>query len=177
MGFVHRMSREEQINSLTRGLYVDKAQISNLAIRSNNHENPDIQLEYDANIERFANKTGNRLFIPFSLLQSVFASVNPANRKHDIMIRGGILRTDTLQITIPTDYIPETIPQSATISSLFGDYSIDIKQEENTLYIIQRIFIRKGRYPADTAEEFRNFFRDVEREWNRRAVFIQRATN
>ena len=171
--FLHKMSREEQINSLVRDLQVAKAQISNLEIRSNAQENPDVHLEYDANIERFANKSGNRLFVSFSLLQPVFASVNSTKRKQDIVINGGIMRTDTLKITIPTGYIPETIPKSATLNSMFGDYSIDIKHEENILQIIQHIFIRKGRYPADTVEEFKTFFKNMETEWNRRAVFKQ----
>jgi hypothetical protein len=171
-GFVHQMSREEQINSLTRSLQAGKTQIGKLLIQSNDYENPDIQLEYDALIERFANKSGNRLFVPFSLLQPVFAPITSNRRKQDIEIRGGILRTDTLQISIPPGYHPETIPKSAKLNSMFGDYSLDIRWEENTLHIIQHIFIRKGRYPTNTVEEFKNFFKDIEREWNRRAVFV-----
>ena len=173
MRFVHQMSREEQINSLARGLPTAKTQISNLRIRSNDQENPDLRLEYDAHIEMLANKSGNRLFVPFSLLQSVFAPVNSTKRKQNIMISGSILRTDTIQIAIPTGYIPESIPKSAELNSMFGSYSMDIRWEENTLYIIQRIFIRKGHYPANTVEEFKNFFKNMETEWNRRAVFRQ----
>jgi len=173
-GFIHRMSREEQINSLTRSLQVSKTQINNLVIRSNDHENPDIQLEYDAQIERFANKSGNRLFVPFSLLQPLFASISSTKRKQVIEISGGILRTDTLQIIIPQGYVPETMPKPATLSSMFGDYSVDIRWEENTIHIIQHIFIRKGRYLASTVEEFKNFFKDMEREWNRRVVLVQK---
>jgi len=171
MGFMHQMSREEQINSLARSMQVDKIQISGLQIRPNHQENPDLQLEYDAQIEKFANKSGNRLFIPFKLLQPVFVPVTSAKRKQDIVIRGGIQRTDTLRIHIPADYVPETIPQSARLNSMFGECSIDIQWEDNTVQIIQRILIRKGRYPASTIEEFKGFFKNMETEWNRRAVF------
>ena len=170
-GFAHNMSREEQINSLSRSLQVGKTQISGLQIRSNEQENPDLHLEYDAQIEKFANKSGNRIFIPFSLLQPGVTSVNSTKRKQNIEIRGGILRNDTLIISIPQEYIPETIPQSAKLSSMFGDYSIDIQWEENTLQIIQHIYIRKGRYPASSIEEFKNFFKNMETDWNKRAVF------
>ena len=173
-GFLHYMSREEQINSLTGSLQVGKARISNLVIRANEHEKPNMQIEYDAHIENFVNKTGNRLFVPFSLLQPVFTSISSGKRKQEIEIRSGILRTDTLQFIIPSGYIPETIPQPANLNSMFGEYSTDIQWEENIFRIIQHIFIRKGRYPANTAEEFRNFFKDMEREWNRRAVFVQK---
>ena len=171
MSFVHQMSREEQINSLARGLQVSKAQIRNLQVQSNDQENPNLHLDYDAQIEKFANKSGNRLFIPFSLLQPVFAPVNSTKRQQDIWIRGGILRTDTLRINLPPEYIPETIPQSVKLNTMFGDCSIDIQWKENTLQVIQHILIRKGRYPATTIEEFKSFFKNMEKEWNRRAVF------
>jgi transglutaminase-like putative cysteine protease len=169
--FVHSMSREEQINSLARSLQVAKVQISDLQIQSNDQENPDLQIEYDAQIERFANKSGSRLFVPFTLLQPVFVPINSMERKQDIMIHGGILRTDTIRINIPADYIPETMPQSTALSSVFGNYSVDIRWEENTLQIIQHVLIRKERYPASAIEEFRSFFKSMETEWNRRAVF------
>jgi hypothetical protein len=171
MGFVHNMSREEQINSLSRSLKAGKAQISGLQIRSNEQENPDLHLEYDAQIEKFANKSGNRLFVPFSLLQQGFASVNSTKRTQDIEISGGIVRNDTLMITIPQGYVPETIPRSAKLTGMFGDCSIDIQWKENTLEIIQHILIRKGRYPASAIEEFKKFFKNMETEWNRSAVF------
>ena len=173
MGFIHNMSREEQINSLSQSLQASKARIDHLLIQPDDQENPNLHLAYDAHIERFANKTGNRLFIPFSLLQPVLAPVNSAKRKQDIVIQGGIVRTDTLQITIPQGYIPETIPKSSALSSMFGDYSVDIQWEENSIGIIQRIFIRKGHYPASTVEELKTFFKNMEKEWNRRAVFIK----
>ena len=174
MSFVHNMSREEQINSLTSSLQVPKAQISNLQIHSNDQEYPELQLAYDAQIERIANKTGNRLFIPFSLLQPAFAPINSIKRRQDMMIDGGIQRVDTLCITIPQGHQPESIPKSASVTSMFGDYSIDVQWKENTLLIIQHIFIRKGRYPASAIEEFKNFFKNMETEWNRRAVFLQK---
>ncbi len=171
--FVHQMSREEQINSLVRDLQVPKAKIVDLQIRPNDEENPDLQLDFHADIERFVNKSGNRIFVPLSLLQPVFASMNSTKRKQDIVLSGGILRTDTLQMTIPPGYVPETIPRSSTVNSMFGDYSIDTRFEGNMLTIVQRIYIRKGRYPAHTAEEFKNFFKNMEKEWGRRAVFKQ----
>ncbi len=171
--FVHSMSREEQINSLTRDLQVPKAKINGLEIRSNDSEDPDLQIDYIADIERFANKSGNRLFVPFSLLQPVIATMSSTKRKQEIEVRGGILRTDTLQITIPAGYVSETIPKPVTLISLFGDYAIDTRLDGNTLFIVQRVFIRKGRYPASAAEEFKNFFKNMEKEWGKRAVFKQ----
>jgi len=175
LGFLHNMSREEQINSLTQSLQAGKTQINNLLIRANYEENPDVHIEYDVQIERFANKSGNRLFIPFSLLQPVFAQINSTKRQQDIVIRGSIQRTDTLLITIPQEYILETMPQSVVLNSIFGDYSVDINLENNMLQIIQHIFIRKGRYPTSSIEEFKDFFKNMEKERNNRAVFIQKS--
>ena len=172
-GFVHNMSREEQINSLTGSLKVAKAKIEGLKIRVNDTENPDIYLDYNVGMERFANKSGNRLFVPFSLLQPVFAPMNSTKRKQDIEVKGGILRNDTIRITIPTGYTAESIPKPTTLASTFGDYSIDTRLEGNTLFVTQHILIRKGLYPASAAEEFKDFFKNMEKEWSKRAVFKQ----
>ncbi len=171
--FVHNMSREEQINFLASDLRTSKVRIGDLQIRPNDSEDPDLQLEYKADVQLFANKSGNRLFVPFSLLQPVFAPVKPGKRTRDIVLPGDILRTDTIQMTIPTGYVPESIPKSQVTAAdgTFGEYSVDIRSEGNTIYVIQRIHIKKGRYPASAVDEFRAFFKNMEKEWGRRAVF------
>jgi hypothetical protein len=173
--FVHNMSRDEQINYLASDLRMSKARIGDLQIRPNDSEDPDLQLEYNADVERFANKSGNRLFVPFSLLQPIFAPMKSGKRTRDIILPGDILRTDTVQMTIPTGYMPESIPNLIKdVNGMFGEYSVNIRSEGNTIYVIQRIHIKKGRYPASAADDFRTFFKNMEKEWGRRAVFKQR---
>ncbi len=171
--FIHSMSREEQINSLTRGLQVSKAKISELQILPYDDEDPDLQIAYNANIEKFANKLGNRLFVPFAILKPNFVVMNTNKRKQDIVLSNGILRTDTLSIAIPTGYAPETIPKSVTIDSVFGSYSIDTQLDGNNIKITQNILLKKGHYPASIAEEFNVFFKNMEKESARSAVFKQ----
>ncbi len=168
--FVHNMSREEQINQLTRELGGAKARISNLQILLNDTEMPDIHLNYRANMERFANKSGNRMFVPFSLLRHSTASVKSTKRKQDIVISSGAVRTDSVQIFIPAGYTPEAIPRSVTLNSMFGDYSIDTKFENNTISVVQKLFLKKGHYPASAGEEFRKFLNDAEKGAERRVV-------
>ncbi len=171
--FIHSMSREEQINTLTKNLPISKVTITGLQVLTNETETPDLQVNYQADIKQFANKSGNRLFVPFSSLHHFAIANMKSTRKQDIVITDGIMRTDTLQIEVPPGYTLETIPKPVTLSSMFGDYSLDIHMEDNRMQLIQKIYLKKGRYPASAADEFRNFFKDMDKESARRAVFKQ----
>lgn len=172
MNFVHNMSREEQINELTKNLHVPKATITDLQILQNNTENPDVRLNYRVVLDKFANRSGNRLFIPFSVLRPSLTAISSSKRTQDIVI-AGLMQTEVLNVAIPENYVSESIPKSVTISSRFGEYSIDTKWDNNTLSIEQKISLKAGRYPADRIEEFRDFLKDIEKESGRRAVFRQ----
>jgi hypothetical protein len=172
LSFVHNMSREEQINELAKSLRAPKATVTDLHILQNNTENPDIRIDYKVLLEKFANKSGNRLFLPFSVLRPSFAAINPGKRTQDIVVNG-MMQTEVLHVTIPDGYTPESIPKSVSINSRFGDYFIHTGCEGNVLHIEQKIHLKSGHYPANSIEEFRNFFKDIEKECGKRAVFKQ----
>ena len=173
ISFMHTMSREEQINYLAGKNNFSKVKVSGIAITPNHSDTPDVQINYNLDIERFANKSGNRLFVPFAPLEfKIGSTLKEGKRKNDILIRSGMVQTDTLRVVIPANYTSESIPKSVSVDSPFGKY--DIKTElgdNNTLQIIQHVYLKQGRYPASEYEKLRDFFKQITRESTRRAVF------
>ncbi|MDR2037921.1 MAG: DUF3857 domain-containing transglutaminase family protein, partial [Bacteroidales bacterium] len=171
MGFVHNMSREEQVNAILRGLKSAKTQISGLEIISNDSETPDLKLQYQLKLEHFGNRSGNRLFVPLSLSPVYITPLRTTARKYDIVISNNVLRSDTLRIDIPKSFTGESIPKSITLDSEFGNYSMNIGINNNEILIIQQLLLKKGQYPANKAIEFQQFTKDIGKEVNRKMVF------
>ena len=169
--FANYMSREEQINHLAKSSNMSKVKISNLQIVSNDSEYPNLQVNYDMDIERYANKSGNRLFVPLSPIEvKIGALLKQEKRKHDIVVKAGMVRTDTLNINIPANYSPEAMPKSVSLDSQFGKYTMSVIKGNN-LQIIQQLYLKQGCYPASTYEDFRQFFKQIEKESKQMAVF------
>lgn len=173
LNFLYNMSRPEQINYLASNSNLSKVKIADLDIKPNHSELPDLQLNYAMDIERYANKSGNRLFVPFSPIELKIGSLlKQSKRKYDIVIGAGMVQTDTLEISIPNGYEPETIPKPASIESVFGNYSLKTAvNNNNTLQVIQQIYLKQGRYPASEYENFRLFLKQIGKESSKRAVY------
>lgn len=169
--FIHTKSNEEQIKSLNRLLKINNTSLSNLQITNNNTETPSIELRYDADMKKLLHKSGSRFFLNLSLLKHPIPSINTSNRQQDIVFKNEFLRKDTLTITYPQEFTPESIPKSSTISSEFGEYSFDIIIENNTLQITQQIFVKNGVYPANKIDDLKEFVRSIENIWRGKGVF------
>lgn len=172
LGFMHTMSQEEQVNYLAERLKMQKATISDLLINTKHDEDPNLEVKFKLQAERYANKTGNRLFVPLSPLNA--GSINllrNGERTMDVFIPSAAPTVDTLLVELPEAYIAESIPQSLTVESDFGEYSINVQFEGQTLKVVQSLSLKPGKYPAAKAREFHEFLKKIDRESNRKAVF------
>ncbi len=175
LAFIHTMSREEQINYLAESLKLQKVKISDLVLTTKHDEDPMLELKLNLVAERYANKTGNRLFVPLSPLNGNVSLLKNGKRTLDVFIESATPTTDTLFIELPEIYEAESLPQSSTIQSDFGTYSVNVEMDGQTLKVVQSISLKPGTYPAAKAQEFQDFLRKIDKEANRKAVFRQKG--
>ena len=172
LGFTHNMSRDEQVNYLAESLKMQKVKISDLEFTAKHDENPMLELKFKILAERYANKTGNRLFVPLSPLKIGGVNIlRNGKRALDIVIASSTPTVDTLHIKIPDTFTSESIPQSLVVQSDFGTYSVDVELEGQILKVVQSVILKPGRYSVDKAQEFQDFLRKIDKESNRKAVF------
>lgn len=81
---------------------------------------------------------------------------------------------DSVVYELPENYRVEFEPEPVSIDSEFGQYSLsyNVDVEKNQLTFVRHIKVYKGRYPANSYADFRNFWRKVARADKSKLVLI-----
>lgn len=173
LGFIHNMTEEERINRLTKGIKLPKSKLRTYTYSIQESEDPELIITYSFDVERLAEKSANRLFVPLSPLSYGFSKQLRKERVNDIDIRERIVTVDTLRITLPDGYLPESLPQSADVETDFGSYRLQVDFADGTLTLIQHIRIGTNRFSANRWDEFCAFVKAIDKETSKKAVFRQ----
>ncbi len=163
VGFVMSKAERDKINFLEKNLSVQKSKITNIQTEYNKSAHPEIQISYNMEAERYANQTGNRLFIPINPFRSSLGkSLSSLSRRLDVNIETPEYQTDSITIEIPEHFIIESKPKTTELKTSFGSFSSKIEEKENKLLIIQQINIHTGQYPVSSYSEIKDFFKKID---------------
>jgi len=140
----------------------------------NGYSVEDIQLDNNKEEVVFTEKlTLNSLSYCSSIGDDLLFSVNMFNqlnfipprikdRKQELFISEGFKDTDTYNILMPLNYTIDEIPEDKVIENKFGKYQVKYIKISDKELEYQRLFmLRKGTYPAEDYNEFRNFMKKV----------------
>lgn len=136
---------------------------------------PSLKLDYEVRVEKYGNRTGNRLFVPVNIFRNVPDFSIPHKRTQPIYIERGYVDVDTLCISFPEKYEFETTPSSMAFSSQFGEISSQIVAADKGLGIIHRLVVHKGTYPPDIYADFLRFWQHVSEQYKGKFVLRKKA--
>lgn len=163
MDFVLNKSEKDKINFLEEELNIQKPQISNIQAQYVKTSHPEIHVSYNIDAERYANQTGNRLFVPANPLRNRLGkSFVSSARELDIHIRTPEYQMDSIVIDIPGGYVVESNPQPIALQTAFGSFSSSVEEKENRITIVQQINIPTGQYRTELYNEIKDFFKKID---------------
>jgi hypothetical protein len=73
-------------------------------------------------------------------------------------LRSSYRDADTVLITVPAGYTPESVPQPVSLKSAFGNYSCQASISGNVITYIRNVSIKEGLYPATSFPELASFY-------------------
>jgi len=154
--------------------------VNNLTVHHHQFDNDRENIVFTETLEvsakNYGSISGNRiLFAPNAFNKNTYVPKRYRNRKLPMEIQRGYLDEDAFDITLPKGYQIEALPESFTMDTQFGDYSMDINydSESNTLHYKRRLFLKKGTYPKEEYAGFRNFRKKVASADNAQVVLIK----
>jgi hypothetical protein len=102
----------------------------------------------------YASVTGKRLFIAPNLFNKTSTRYSADSvRKYDIVYNYAFRDIDSVSITIPEGFTPESMPPPVLIDSKFGKYSAQVKVDGNKIFYIRVQEKSRGRFqPGDYAD-------------------------
>ncbi|MDT0649823.1 DUF3857 domain-containing protein [Autumnicola edwardsiae] len=125
--------------------------------------------------QKYATKAGKRLLLPVSFLNlNTFNTAGDVERKLPLEIRRGKTIVDRFSFVLPEGFEVESIPQSASITSEFGNLDLQLDliedEEEKKIEVMREFQLKKGLWPAEAYVKFRDFISRVNYINNQKAV-------
>lgn len=172
-----RLSVEDKDSSYKK--YFDN--INNLKLHKITYKNERNTIEFTQNIELsatgFAGNNPNKLiFVVNAFNCSNDTPKRYRNRENSFELKRGFYDYDEITITMPSDYLIETIPQKADIISKYGEYQTEIvNNNNNTLTYKRTLFIKSGLYENKDYEEYRLFREQISRNDNAKIILNKKV--
>lgn len=168
-----KRSEKEQREYLLEQLSAEGLSLGKIALKENDLKCAQGSMNLDGHINKYATKTGTRLFIKpnYLLKESVLETVSNT-RKQDIFQEFGFTINDTLNLKIPEVYKFEHIPADIVYSSVYGDYSISFKSTEDNVQIVRTLIINQGDYKPNSFDEIRIFLKNISQKDNENIILV-----
>jgi Domain of Unknown Function with PDB structure (DUF3857) len=165
---------DEQKRALSERLDLPDFVIRSISFASIKEIIPRVKENLTLFIPRYASLTGGRVFIPVNLLDKETYIPEKLDTRHtEIRFRRDEQDIDTIIYMIPARLKAERIPDSITIKSVFGIYSVKTHLDGNRLIYIRNYKTFKGSYPASSYSELIGFCKKIVKADRENVVFIE----
>ena len=136
-----------------------------------NESGAKITLDAEIKSQKYATKTGQRLFVPICPLHRGYTVPNAnSERVEDIWSDMGYLDTDDITITIPEGYAIEASPKGVSIEQPFASFSFSIQADDNTIHIKNRLLMKSGTFHKSQYPKLADFIRSINSAYNQKVV-------
>ncbi len=126
-------------------------------------------------VPNYGDQAGNDMLFkvnPFDI--NDFVPDRYRNRKQPFEIARGYLHENTYKVKLPASYTVSVLPAPIVVESKYGSYEVSIEKESDTRLVYKRkLLIKKGRYPKEEYNEYRNFRRKVAKGDNLKIVLTK----
>lgn len=158
---------------LQKIVHAPQAEIGKIDI---NESGAKITLDAEIKSQKYANQTGQRLFVPICPVHRGYTVPNTSSeRKEDIWRDMGYLDTDDITITIPEGYAIEACPKGVSIEQPFASFSFSIQTDGNTIHVNNRLLMKSGTFPKSLYPQLADFIRSINSTYNQKVVLKKKT--
>ncbi|MFY0255027.1 DUF3857 domain-containing transglutaminase family protein [Chitinophaga sp. 30R24] len=171
---IHVLSEEKQLEVLRKGLDLSSYDISSLRYKELGTPIPSIEEKLQIKGHSYAAVTGKRMFLVPNILSREGRKLDAEeSRKSEIKFNFAYRDIDTVSITLPAGYKPESIPAPVSYISKFGAYTNSIVIQGNTLSYIRKLERKAGTFPAADFPELMKFYATIYKSDRNRLVLLK----
>ncbi len=177
----HFRLEEETEEEIVKKIKSRWSSINNLTVANYNFDNNKKEVVFNENVSlsasNYASLSGNRILFTANAFNN--RNVVPdryRNRKLPFEIQRGYLDEDDSVIKLPEGYVVEALPSAKKIENEFGVYTVDFDYNEakNTVSYKRSFFLKKGFYPKEKYNAYRDFRKEVASTDNAQIVLLKK---
>jgi hypothetical protein len=153
--------------------------INNLNIKSTFFTNDKDKIIFTEKVqisaENYGSISGNKIFfVPNAYNQYTSNIKKSRNRQMPFEIKRGFIDNDEITITLPVGFAIEALPENVEWSNKFGLYKSELIKKDGLNLIYKRsLFMKRGLYPKEDFEEYRQFIEMVKRNDNSKMIIVK----
>lgn len=171
---IFNRSNKEQEDHLYRALPLNDFKITDVNYSEKKDIIPEVTEKISLKINNYASDAGKRFIVPLNLINRwKYFPDSTRIRKTNIIFRIPQYDIDTIRFYIPQDYIVDFLPEGQEVISDFGEYKFSVDLSDHILTYTRSLKINKGTYPPEKNGEFVNFFTNVSKSDNCKAILIK----
>ncbi|HEY8954541.1 DUF3857 domain-containing protein [Chitinophaga sp.] len=171
---LHSLSREKQLQVLRKGLNLSSYDINDYNCTELETPIPSIEEKLGIKGNNYATVTGKRMFlVPNILTRGGVKLEADIPRKSDIKFDFAYRDVDSVTITLPAGYKPESLPAPVALTAKFGSYSAVVSIKGNTLSYIRKVESKAGTFPAADYPELVKFYATMLRSDRSKLVLVK----
>ena len=167
------MDEKDRQKTIQRIVYAPQSEISQLDIQESGAI---ITIDADIKSQRYATKTGQRLFVPICPLHRGYTVPTAnADRKEDIWRDLGYLDEDDITIAIPEGFEIEARPKDITLEQPFGSFTFTMQVNDGKVRIHNRLLMKSGTFPKSLFPQLADFIRTISGIYNQKIVVKKKS--
>jgi len=171
---LHELTREKQLEALKRNLPLASYDVNKFECKELAERLPAIDELLEVNAHNYATISGKRMFIsPNVLNKSISRPEQNGPRQSDVLRRTSFRDADTVKITVPAGYMPESVPAPVNLQSDFGTYSCNTTVTGNVITYIRNISMKEGLFPAASYPMLETFYNTINKADRARVVLVK----
>jgi len=155
-------SQEDQKKELLDDIGIPGLVINSFGFETKKEKIPEALESVAMSSEKYASKTGTRLFIPMNILNQRKSSPSKVeNRKSPVIQKYSFHDIDSIVFTLPKEYQVETIPHAKTLSSEFGEYNSSVTVQNGRATYVRDLKINLGNWPKENYPAMVEFYSNI----------------
>ena len=172
-------SLEEQKKTLLKEIAIPQFTLNNFNISSSiEGREPVGCIQLDLTLNRYVSRSGSRYFLPLNLMNHTsFLPRNLSERKRDVCFKSSYTDSDSIVYVLPDAISVEYLPEGTDLDTDFGSYHTSIMLEGNKLIYVRKMSRQKGIFPKETYPAVVEFYRQVSKADNCKAILHMKGVN
>ena len=175
---IREWKNETLRSRLTAGLSVQPQSVTLTGVQDNfrNYDGADycpwMQVDYSFDSRQYATTGKDRLFVPANPYP-MNAALQRTKRENDLVFKRGSRSRDRIRLHIPEGYQVESLPAPVSLDTEWGSLTVDAKEEDGVVTVLQDFRIRPFRESPDSYDRFRTFIRAVNKAYTAQIVLVK----
>lgn len=154
--------KEEQKKELLESIGIPGLQISSFGYEVKRESIPEALESLTMTSEKYATKTGTRLFIPLNILnqRKNFPS-KVENRRMPVVQKSSFHDKDSIVFQLPRGYQAESVPRNKTLTTAWGDYRSTVTVQNDRAVYVRELKINSGTWPKEEYQGLVDFYTGI----------------